>query len=88
MVTGPSIVRLGEDIPGDVGGKGSKKTLEFFKELFSILILNTIAITDEVNLWGSLHGDSIFAILKPGLILIERRSHLFVIYIQLGYYSS
>ena len=25
----------------------------------------------------SLHGDSIFAILKPGLILTERRSHLF-----------
>ena len=35
-------------------------------------------VTSEVKpMTGSLHGDSIFAILKPGLLLTEKKSHLY-----------
>ena len=76
----PSIVRLGKDILADVGGKGVKEThWNYLKNYFkNFNFKHNKIITDEVQPMGSsLHGDSIFAILKPGLILTERRTHLY-----------
>ena len=76
----PSIVRLGKDILADVGGFGVKeKHWEFLKNYFKDFnFKDNNLITNEVTpMTGSLHGDSIFAILKPGLILTERKSHLY-----------
>ena len=76
----PSIVRLGKDILADVGGKGVKEThWNYLKNHFkNFNFKHNKIITDEVQPMGSsLHGDSIFAILKPGLILTERRTHLY-----------
>ena len=76
----PSIVRLGNDILADVGEKGvEEKHWEFLKNYFkNFNFKDNKLITNEINpMTGSLHGDSIFAILKPGLILTEKKSHLY-----------
>jgi len=79
-VTCPSIVRLGKDILADVGKFGvSEKHWEFLKNYFKDFNFKyNNLITNEVTpMTGSLHSDAIFAILKPGLILTEKKSHLY-----------
>lgn len=76
----PSIVRLGKDILADVGGKAvDEKHWKYLKEYFTKFnFKHNKLITDEVvPMTQQLHGDSIFAILKPGLILTEAKSHLY-----------
>lgn len=74
-----SIVRLGKDILADVGRFGvEEKHWELLKEYFPDFNFNyNKMITDEVNPKTKvLHSDAIFAILKPGLILAEKKTHL------------
>ena len=76
----PSIVRLGKDILADVGGKAvDEKHWNYLKEYFTKFnFKHNKLITDEVvPMTKQLHGDSIFAILKPGLIITEAKSHLY-----------
>jgi len=76
----PSIVRLGKDILADVGGKAvDEKHWKYLKEYFTKFnFKHNKLITDEVvPMTKQLHGDSIFAILKPGLIITEAKSHLY-----------
>lgn len=76
----PSIVRLGKDIMVDVKENAvSPKHYEYLKNLFPDYRFNyRRLITNEVTpMTGNLHGDSIFAILKPGLILAEKKEHLY-----------
>lgn len=76
----PTIARLGKDILGDVGDLGvDEKHWKFLKDYFTEFnFIDHKLITDEVKpMTGSLHGDSIFAILKPGLLLTEKKSHLY-----------
>ena len=75
----PSIVRLGKDILADVGGKGvSDKHWNLLKDYFPNLNFKHNKLIKGVDSkTHALHGDSIFAILKPGLILTEAKSHLY-----------
>lgn len=76
----PSIVRLGRDILADVGGLGVKENhWEILKNRFpEFNFKHNKLITDKVvPMTRQLHGDSIFAILKPGLIITEEKSHLY-----------
>ena len=76
----PTIARLGKDILGDVGGYTIKERhWKFLKENFpEFNFKDNKLVTDEViPMTGALHADSIFTILKPGLILTEKRSHLY-----------
>tara|TARA_B100000963_G_C22627859_1_gene673334 strand:+ start:2198 stop:3220 length:1023 start_codon:yes stop_codon:yes gene_type:complete len=76
----PSIVRLGKDILADVGGKSvQEKHWDYLKNHFSEYnFKHNKLITNEITpMTGELHGDSIFAILKPGLIITEKKSHIY-----------
>ena len=75
----PSIVRLGQDILADVAEDGVKEThWEFLKNRFPKLNFKHNKLTKNVeSKTTSLHSDAIFAILKPGLIITEKKSHLY-----------
>ena len=75
----PSIVRLGKDVLADIAEYGVKeKHWEYLKEIFPNLNFKHNKLLRNVeSKTPSLHGDSIFAILKPGLILTEKKAHLY-----------
>ena len=75
----PSIVRLGKDILADVGDKAVlQKHWNFLKDRYTDFNFKYNKLTKNVNSeTGSIHSDSIFAILRPGLILTEQKSHLY-----------
>lgn len=79
LLTCPSIVRLGEDIMIDVKPDAvTPEHYEYLKNLFPDYRFNFRRLTGDVKpMMGTTHSDSYFAILKPGLILTEKREHLY-----------